>query len=89
MHGHKSLFNTILLNKQQYILKENNWTNINITKGLELMQDVLDCRLTSEISKDYLKYISTFTHVDSYVTRNKYIWKNCSLPFRRECNIDE
>ena len=57
--------------------KENNWTNINITEGLGLMQDILDCRLTSEISKDYLKYISTFTSVDSYVTRNKYIWKNC------------
>ena len=50
---------------------------MNNTGALELLQDIFNCHLTSNISKKYLEFISKYKEKDNYVTRNKYLWENC------------
>ena len=42
-----------------------------------MVQNIYDCDFSSKISKRYLRFISSFKHKDSYVTRSKYVWTNC------------
>jgi hypothetical protein len=51
-----------------------------------LVQNIYDCDFSSKISKQYLKFISSFKHYDSYVTRSKYVWTNCFSHDRKHFN---
>ena len=46
-------------------------------EALELIQDILDCKMDSRLSKSYLDFIATFRDTNNFVTRNKYLWEGC------------
>ena len=51
-----------------------------------MVQNVYNCDFSSKISKRYLRFISSFKNHGSYVTRSKYVWKNCFSHDRKKVN---
>ena len=51
-----------------------------------MVQNIYDCDFSSKISKRYLRFISSFKHHDSYVTKSKYVWTNCFSHDRKTLN---
>ena len=51
-----------------------------------MVQNVYNCDFSSKISKRYLRFISSFKNHGSYVTRSKYVWKNCFSHDRKNVN---